>query len=314
MQSSHPETIFNPSKFFVPTPMINQLVEHLHSWLWNGVTGGYVVGDNRIGKTFAIKQMDGLLLNRAMEPIPVHYLSISRRDQNTVASVYKNLCLSLDMTPSSRTTADEMANDLLHYFAEAAIQNTTQQFVLFIDEFQRLHPRQLEVFAELYDKLAEAEINLCVIFVGNKISSKPLIDRILDPNNELIRGRFFTKSYHYTGITNHSDLKFILKAFDEKFMYQDKEISITNYFVGKHCQEDWKVTTLSTEIWEVFNEYYRRPLSVNSWGMQYFVATIKALLVDYLPRHGIQDKELVRDMIKESIEISGIVPDLVSRV
>jgi len=312
MNDAHPETLFNPSKFFVETPMIERLIEHIHSWLWNGVTGGLIVGDNRVGKTRAIKRLSNALVNRSMETIPTHHLSISRRDQNTVASLYRNLCLSLDIIPTLRTTADQMANDLLHYFGEAAIQNSTKQFVLFIDEFQRLHPRQLEAFAELYDKLAEIEVNLCVIFVGNRISSKQLLERVADPANELVRGRFFTRSYHYTGISNHSELKRVLQAFDKKSTADNLNVSITKYFVGDRCPCGWKLSSLSDEIWAIFSEEYKQSLSIQSWGMQYAISAIKALIVDYIPKYGIEDQDDIREMIRESIEVSGLVPDLVS--
>ncbi len=189
--------------------------------------------------------------------------------------------------------------------------HSTRQYVLFVDEFQRLHLRQLQAFAELYDKLAEIEVNLFVVFVGNTASSRSLIRSILEPHNELIRGRFFIKAYTYHGIRSHTDLKKTLGAFDSKIMYKGLPTSITKYFVGQSSQMNWKLSSLSHEIWSIYNEEYKTRLKLDSWGMQYFVATIKTLLVDYLPKYGVDDQNDLEQMIRQSIEISGLVPDLV---
>ena len=112
----HP--IYNPSEFFINTPMMEELKQQLQSWLCNGISGGVVLGNNRIGKTSAMRHLSNQLVNRLSEKIPVHRMTISRRDVNTVASVFKNLCFSLNKTLKSRATSDDMANDLMHYFGE----------------------------------------------------------------------------------------------------------------------------------------------------------------------------------------------------
>jgi len=310
MRELNPESIFNLSEFFIDTPMIDALTEHLHSWLWNGISGGVITGSWRIGKTKAIRHTKNMLETRSGEPIPAHHFSVSARDKSTVASIFRNLCLSLGMELKQRVTSDQMCNDLLHYFTEAAIISSTNQFVLFVDEFQRLHTRQLDVFAELYDKLFEININLCVIFVGNSTSSKYLLDHIVEPENELIRGRFFTKAYRYHGIRSKSEVKSILKCFDSKISHSGKTTSITKHFAGNKS-ESWEFSSLSNDIWRVFKEDYMRRLGLKSWGMQYFLSTVKTLLIDFVPDCDIGDKDLLREVIRESIKLSGLEPDLV---
>jgi hypothetical protein len=251
-----------------------------------------------------------MLETRSGQPIPAHHFAVSMRDKNTVASIFRNLCLSLGMELKDRVTSDQMSNDLLHYFTEAAVINSTTQFVLFVDEFQRLHTRQLDVFAELYDKLFEININLCVIFVGNSTSSKDLLDHIVEPENELIRGRFFTKGYQYYGIRSKSEVKSILKHFDSKVSNAGETTSITKYFTDN--KRNLKLSSLSNDIWGVFKDEYMKNLGLQSWGMQYFLSTVKTLLVDFIPTCDIDDKELLREMIRRSIRLSGLEPDLVS--
>ena len=74
-----------------------------------------------------------------------------------------------------------------------AMCNSTKQVVLIVDEMQRLHIRQLEAFAELHDGLTELNVNLSVFFIGNHSSAQSLLEIIMKPHNELIRGRFLYK-------------------------------------------------------------------------------------------------------------------------
>ena len=148
------------------------------------------------------------------------------------------------------------------------------------------------------------------MFVGNSTSSEYLLNHIVEPQNELIRGRFFTKAYQYYGIRTKSEMKLILKCFDSRICHAGEITSITSYFVDTKNSK-WKLSSLSNDIWSVFKDEYMKPLNLESWGMQYFLSTIKTLLVDFIPNSDISDKEYVRNMIRKSIQLSGLEPDLV---
>ena len=303
-------TIHNPSEFFIETPMITKLNERIHQWLWNGSTGGLILGDYRMGKTRAMQDISSKLENRHGQPIPTFRMSMTRRDVYTVASVFRNLCYSLNKNISSQATADQMSNNLLHFFAEQSQQNDSSQIVLIVDEMQRLTLRQLEAFAEIHDALAELKINLCVIFVGNISESQSLLQSVMSPNYELIRGRFFIQSYLFYGLKSHSDVLACLEEFDKKNYFTTDQHSITQYFLSEGHSAGWRLTSISNEIWQVFYENYKTRLNLESWGMHYFISTIKTLLIDYLPRYGVDDTNAVLEMIDESIKVSGLVPDL----
>ena len=307
--NTHP--IFNQSEFFIKTPMIENLSKQIHYWLWNGLTGAVIIGNYRLGKTRAAQFIADKLINRSNQKIPVHKLAIPKRDVKTVASVYRNLCYSLDINITQRTTADEMANDLFHYFGEMALVNNTHQAVLLVDEMQRLSVHQIEAFAELYDRLSEVGINLSVFFIGNSASSQNLIAQVMRPENELVRGRFFTQKYIFHGIKTHSELRACLMQYD-KIKYPDTNSpTITEMFMADEYRNGWRLESISHNIWDVYSENYRSKLKLESWGMQYFLAMLKTLLIDYLPNFDIDDPVALDAMINESIKISGLVPNLV---
>ncbi len=307
--STHP--IFNQSEFMIKTPMMEELESKLQHWLWNGITGGLIVGNYRVGKTRATQYIANRLKNRSDQLIPVHRLTIHRRDVNTVASIFRNLCLSLNKKISLRARADDMSNDLIHYFGELAMSNDTNQVVLIVDEMHRLNIHQLEAFAELYDRLVELKVNISVFFIGNYTATQDLIKKVLSSENELIRGRFFTDSYIYHGLQSHAEVKKCLKQYDDVKFPLGENQSVTEYFLKVEYDKGWRLNELSHEIWEVFYDNYKSQLKLSSWPMQYFISTLKTLIIDYLPRYGIDDNRLTYDMIDESIKASGLIPNLV---
>ncbi|MBL1320728.1 MAG: hypothetical protein COA63_006655 [Methylophaga sp.] len=71
------------------------------------------------------------------------------------------------------------------------------------------------------------------------------------------------------------------------------------------------MSNLSHLVWDVYDREYRKTLKLDSWGMQYFTAMTKTLIIDYLPRYGVENEDDVRSMISRSIDVSGLVPSLV---
>jgi len=294
--------IFNPSSFFVETPMVDQLKTQIQSWLWNGFLGGYILGNSRAGKSAAIRAIRNQLQNRHGQQIPVHLFSVPERDVTTVAGVFKKLCYSLRMKIETRATADVMSNDLVHYFADLACTNDTKQVVIIVDEMQRLSIQQIEVFNELHDALANFKLNLSVIFVGNIKTSEPILKKIKTPQCDHIWGRFFKNEYLFHGIRNQNELSLVLGEIDK---------TQTGIFLPKEFQSGWRVESISHLIWDIYIKDFKSDLKIHSWGMQYFIAMIRILLADYLPMYGIKNEKEIRIMVQNCIEASGLVEDLV---
>ena len=77
------------NQVFVNTPAIRELEEVVHQWIWHGIPGGMVLGDSRMGKSWAARSLEHNLYTRAKVNIPSNYISIGDRDQPTIATVFK---------------------------------------------------------------------------------------------------------------------------------------------------------------------------------------------------------------------------------
>lgn len=296
----HP--IYHPKQFHVDTLAIKRVNEILHRWLWNGVTGGFITGDSRIGKTEAIKYQQNEIYTRGKQLVPTYYVSIPKRDVKKIASVFKQLCLAYNLRVKSRDTADDLSHRFIHYIADKSVEKKCDHAVLFVDEVQRLNPAQLNAFAEIYDRLEKLGIMLMVVFIGNDSECNELIELVDSKHYAHIYGRFFTQRTSYYGLTNEKEVKYCLQQYD-KLRFPRKGPSYTGYFLPHEVNKGWKYASLSKNIWRVFRQY-QKITKVKSWGMQYFISTTNTLLIDFLPRYGV--KEFDDDMLRECIVMSGI--------
>ena len=303
----------NPNKFIVDTPQMHELSETIHRWHLNGATGGIVLGANRIGKTFAMNKIKNNICGRNGKKISTHYTSIPQRDIGTIAGVLRIIAYSVGLKIKSTTPADIIANDLIHYIGESAsCSENPHSSILFVDEMQRIRPKQFEVFAELYDGLNNFDIQLTTIFIGNYIATDQLLEKMKDePQYELIRGRLFLNVYQYFGIRKYEELRKCLKYIDENYLFTDGNSYIDDFLSKHNNQKDWKLEDIAGNIWNVYQNQFHKALKVESWGMQYFTSMIKTLLFDFFPSQEFNDPIILEQMIEASINASGLVPDLI---
>lgn len=321
MQSSSPREInsidpmhpiFRPVDFFVDTPQIIQLQETITRWLWHGQTGGYVLGDPRHGKTRAAEIIEKHLLSRTGQRVPTYLITISDRDVKTILAIFRRLANSLGIAVRSRDTSDQLADRIMFFLADQACTIATRQVVLLVDEMQRLEIKQLSPFAELYDRLRTyMHINLLVVFIGNLQESTALLEKVNTSGCSHVRGRFFTNRHHYTGLSSAKDVQYCLNQYDNICWPPDTGKKITQELLPIHYKNGFRLSQIAPIMWSIVKKEFLCPLQIQSWGMQYFTTAVTILLLDYFPNNTVEKKDQVEYMIKESIDKSGLVPDLV---
>lgn len=304
----HP--VFDPLRLHLHTPAMTRLADEAHRWLWTGITGGLIYGAARTGKTTAVDGLAAQLHTRGNVKIPVYRISVPRRDQSTVMSIYRHLCWSVHLRESPRDRADHLSERLIHYIADRAVEAECQQAVLVVDEMQRLHVEQFDAFAELYDNLKRFEnppVLLTTLFVGNDPECWDLVEHIQQPRYSHIRGRFFTQGIEFLGLTSIKEVEHCLAQYDT-LRYPADGPTYTENFLPDAFIKGWRLASWSSDIWRVFRSY-QQSYHIRSWGMQYFTTAINALLTDYLPRSGVE--QFSDEIMHACIALSELVPSLV---
>ncbi|PLY16377.1 MAG: hypothetical protein C0631_04010 [Sedimenticola sp.] len=297
----HP--LFHHKDLILITPAMEKLKNDLLQLLWNDGTGALAYGMSRVGKTRALEIMTPQLTTRAGLPIPHYYVMISQRDQKTIASIHRNICINYGLRETNRDRADYLANRFVHFIAERADECGCEEALLIVDEFQRLNLFQLDAFEELQDKCLTLDINLVVLFVGIDPECWPLVEQIEKPRNAHIRGRFFTEGIEFKGLTSQADVEACLSEYD-RLHFPNEGVSYAEFFTEK----GWKLKSLSRDLWRVYREDFKTTYKINSWPMKYFVTTVKILLTDFLYQHGVN--ACCDEMLRGAIDASKLIPSL----
>lgn len=300
----HP--LFDPASLKIKTCQVKTLFSVVMNWIWCGLPGGYIIGDARMGKSTAIEMNLHKLYNRQKLPIETRWIIIPERDQKSIKATYYCINMALGLGISNSKTTDVLAQHVINYLAELALTSPAKMVVLFVDEFQRLHPPQLQVFAELYDQIRLAKLNLCVIFVANRQESGLLLETIAKKSHSHIRGRFFNQCYDFRGFSHVDEVKFVLKQFDTlRFPLIDGP-TYTEYFLSEAYQAGFRYQSLAEPIWRVYYEQYGAKVGLSSWPAQYFFQTINTILTDYLYNEGIDNFNDY--MVADAIVNSQMIP------
>ncbi|MES9972967.1 MAG: AAA family ATPase [Candidatus Thiodiazotropha sp.] len=301
----HP--IFYPVEFRLITPAIKQLQNVLTRLVWTGATGASLLGFTRAGKTTAIELISDKIKSRSGNKIPVLRYSAHQRDQHTIRSLYVNLLTHLDLPYRTREKTEILIDKLLMFIAETAKKHQVKQVIMAVDEAQRLAIPQIDVFAELDDRLRkEYSVSLMCLFIGNQEQMGRLLDAVHEGRNEHIEGRFFRQSFRFGGLRSKADVSYCLKQYDQ-LRYPYDGPTYTEYFIPSDYGNGFRLTTLAGSIWSGFRRYHKT-LGAKEWAMEYFVRTVNLLLTDYLTKYGAANYS--DDMISECINVSGLIPEL----
>ena len=299
----HP--IFDPVRFRINTLATIELQNNLTQLVWTGATGASLLGFTRAGKTTAMELNVDKIKARSGHTIPVIRYAVHRRDQHRIRSLLANISAHLDLRYKVRDTAEQLSENLITYLAETAKSHHVNQIVMSIDEAQRLAIPQIDLFAELDDRLRkEYSISLLCLFVGNQEQMGRLLDEVYNGENEHIEGRFFRQTFRFRGLRSAQDVAFCLKQYDQ-LRYPINGPCYTEYFLPDDYASGFRLASLADSIWAGFHSY-QKGLDIKDWAMEYFVRAVNTLLTDYLYKYGAKD--YCPDMFKNCIEISGLQP------
>lgn len=295
----------------IQTPMMQELEATLKQWVLCGFTGGLITGDARLGKTQALRSLSEYMTDRQDHPIPIFRMVFGSRDTPTIRSVYNRLLRSIGRKDIKKTaTSDQMLDDLLLFFVDAAMVNANKRLVLIVDEAQELTITQLSAFVELFNELEEMDSHLSIFFVANQDRFQRLANQLSEKDNHYIRERFFNYIHLFYGIRNKQELKQCLSWYDKTHIDSMGTCSYTHYFCPQSQSTQFKLASIADDLWALWTDHYARPFNYNSWGMTYFIRTVSVILMDYFPLYWQGDPDVIHDILEKSLAVAGNAPTL----
>lgn len=301
---THP--LLEPKSFWLETPEFLRFHTVLTGWLWQGASGGLIIGDSRVGKSWAVRALEHQLRRRDGREVPLLYLSVVLRDRMTVAEMPRRACVDQGLRFAKADTADQLSQTFLHHLLDVQAAAGTRTAVLIVDEFGLLVPAQFSFFAELYDRLERLNRSLMTVFVGNRDEALPLLHTLKQKRYRRITGRFFKKFGTFHGLRSRIELEAIMSQFDQ-LRFPDDGPTLTGRFLPDPVASGWRLKTLARPLWRIYIEIARAH-GLASWGMEFLMPTLSILVTDLLPRYGVADVD--DELLREAILLTNITDEL----
>lgn len=272
----------NTRRYTVPTPMILALVAIISAWIKNGITGAYIEGDPRRGKTKA-RRLICVLLQKIFPRLPVFSMIARLYVHPSERVFFGDLLRAFKHSLYSEGTAAQRRDRLVEGIVNAAQSAGQEKVVLLIDQAHRLMELHYDWLVDLHDELSERGIELFVFLFGQKELST-IAEELKRAGKTQILGRFLVDHVQFFGIRTKKDLKLCLTCYDESCRFpEDTDWTFTRYCLPQLFERGWRLADLTEAFWKAFEDVHRRSSARSRLEipMQHFVRTVERLLIEF---------------------------------
>lgn len=251
--------------YAVYTPSMEEMITTIGNWIDQKVSGGYIYGPSRFGKSVTVKwYVRTVLEERFNNKLPM--VVWSRPDTSMTEVEFWNLLLleakfrfQFPDKLKKKIQARFLFKQHLITIARSARQNYV---VLIIDEAHEVTLKEWKWLLGLQNELDKDGFHLTVFSIGShQLGYQPsFYSRI---GNAHIAARFFAVSARFHGIRNIKELRFILNGYDiDSEWPEGTGISYLKYFAPSAFENKCRLADQADELWMAFEELL--PLEMRS--------------------------------------------------
>ena len=239
----------------LPTNSMEQFVNVLLGWLAGRLTGAIVWGNQRVGKTQAIRYVMANGQSLLGSPIPISLLSAWDPAHSSLSEnrFFRELLEAIGSPAQGSATAGNMRRSAIDVMTDQVRSAKEYRYLLFIDEAQWLAPVQLRYLMDLHNHLKIADIRLITILIGQPELMESKLSLRNTRQNHLL-GRFMTATHQYTGLCEGTEFRRLCRALDSESEFPvGSGIQYTQYFVPKAYQSGWRLEKQAALIWRTLD-------------------------------------------------------------
>lgn len=297
----HPLLTQNYALYTQPIAEMYQKIEH---WIDCRVTGAYIYGFSRTGKTKAVKEWFPALLHESYgERIAVFRCIYERQSLPSQLGFAMALARGVQHRFPKSTKTRDLEWRLANYFIVRGLKTTLKQVVLFVDEAQYLREAEFHALCNLQNLADDASVRLSVIAVGTHQLLQQRQTFILGHNIHL-SARFLANRARFRGIRSAAELSQVLHGYDAMTDWPaGSGTSYTQFFLPNAFAHGFRLAHFAASLWDVYLQFAPSSLSETlEVPMEYVVTPIEILFrsrgIDH-PEFTLSTNAL-RDLIKKT--------------
>jgi hypothetical protein len=286
------------------TKPIDEMYQQIERWINCRITGAYIYGLSRTGKTKAVKEwFPALLRENYGDRIAVFRCIYKRQGSPSQQGFSRALARGLHHRYSETIKTQDLEWRLAHYFIIRGLRTTLKQVVLFIDEAQYLSESEFHVLCNMQNIAEDASVRLSVIAVGTHQLQQQRQTFIMSHNVHL-SARFLAHRSRFRGIRSAAELAHVLDGYDTMSDWPvGSGTPYTKYFFPQAYQNGFRLAHCADSLWNAYLDFAppssREKLEV---PMEYVAVPIEVLCRSHAsedPAFTVKAQTL-RELVKQS--------------
>lgn len=292
--------------YIIPTPSIDALHEKIIDLIYHGTPGMIVYALTRIGKTYAIRYLEGMLkrtyLPETLINLECHYTNSKASESD----FYSNFLHCMNHPDAEFGNRIQKRIRLINLLLRNLEKSKDRLLLLFIDEAQHLQVEEYRWLTEISNRIEKEGYRMTTFMFGQPQLKHQKETLRLSAQTQII-GRFMVDEFAFHGIQSEEDLAACLQGYDNTVFPIGSDWSFTRFCLPSKWSQGFRSIDLTTSLWKAFLD--ARPASHKPYAMEipmkYFSQTMEILLL----KDGMNDQGVEQDItvprINNAIKRSG---------
>ena len=237
---------------------MDAMIETIGNWIDQRVTGGYIYGPSRFGKSRAVKWFVRIVLSARFKGKLALVVWIRKDTQLMGEAEFWNMLLLAakyefidPCKPKKKAVARFLFSEYLQTLARSSLCNFV---VLIIDEAQRLSANELIWLMGLQNELDDEGIRLTLVQIGShELGYVP--DYLARTGYAHVTARFFAQDAAFHGLRGVEELRYVLNGYDVDSEWpKNSGISFLQCFAPNSFSEGRRLASHASDLWDAFSD------------------------------------------------------------
>lgn len=289
------------------TAPIDEMCKQVERWVDARITGAYIYGLSRIGKSKAVRDWFPALLRESYgDRLAVFRLIYAQQNQSSQLSFLKRIAHGINHNHIKASGASDLEWRIASYFIVRGLKATLRQVVLFVDEAQYMTEIEFHTLCNLQNLVEDAGVRLSVIAVGTHQIQQQSQTFILAHNAHL-SARFLAHRARFRGIRSAGELRYVLNGYDETTDWPEGSgTSYTKYFFPGAYENGFRLANCTGILWDIYYDLapptLRNKLEV---PMGYIATPMEILCKNHAAEH--ESLDLDKSLLTKVVRMTNYV-------